>query len=170
VTPNPAQDLDIDDLARRYAGPLARYFRARVRPGADIDDLVQDVFLRLAARRGDTAVETAESYLFTVAASVLHDSFRRTARRGGEHQLFDDEKHAGEGFSPERVFLGQEQLAGVEKALHELPERTRVVFILNRFEDMTYAEIARRLQISTSAIEKHMMKALAHLAKSRRTR
>ena len=170
MTAEPARQLDIDGLARQYAGPLARYFRARLGAGADVDDLVQEVFLRLAARRSDDPVNTAENYLFTVAASVLHDSFRRSARRGGAHQPFDEHRHGGEDFSPERVFLGQEQLAGVERALHELPERTRVVFILSRFEDMTYDEIARRLQISTSAIEKHMMKALAHLAKRGRPR
>ena len=168
MTADPARQFDIDDLARRYAGPLARYFRSRLGAAAEVEDLVQEVFLRLAARRGQDEVSAAENYLFTVAASVLNDSFRRKARRGGVHQLFDEQQHAGEDFSPERVFLGQEQLAVVEKALLELPERTRVIFILNRFEDMTYAEIARRLQISTSAIEKHMMKALAYLAKSRR--
>ena len=53
----------------------------------------------------------------------------------------------------------------LERALHELPERTRVVFALHRFEEMSYAQIARRLQVSVSAIEKHMIKALAHLAR-----
>ena len=157
--------LEMEDLARRYAAPLARYFRARVRPGADVDDLVQEVFLRLSARRQETEVESAESYLFAVAASVLTDNFRRSARRGGVHQLFDEGLHAEEDFSPERVYLGQEQLRVVETALLELPERTRIVFVLHRFEDMSYSQIARRLQVSVSAIEKHMSKALAHLAK-----
>lgn len=156
---------EIEDLARRYAAPLTRYFRSRVRAGADIDDLVQEVFLRLSSRRQDTEVASMESYLFTVAASVLTDNFRRTARRGGVHQLFDERVHAEEDFSPERVYLGQEQLRLVETALLELPERTRVVFVLHRFEDMSYSQIARRLQVSVSAIEKHMIKALAHLAK-----
>lgn len=157
--------VEMEDLARRYAAPLSRYFRSRVRPGADIDDLVQEVFLRLSARRQDGPVISMESYLFTVAASVLTDSFRRTARRGGVHQPFDELLHAEEDFSPERVYLGQEQLRLVETALLELPERTRVVFALHRFEDMSYPQIARRLEVSVSAIEKHMIKALAHLAR-----
>lgn len=113
--------IEMDEMARRYAVPLARYFRARVRSAADIDDMVQEVFLRLAARRRDSAVDTPENYLFTVAASVLNDSFRRAARRGGAHQLFDEQLHADEDFSPERVYLGQEQLRIVVRALHELP-------------------------------------------------
>ena len=156
---------EIDELARRYAAPLSSYFRSRVRPGADIEDLVQEVFLRLARRSGAAEVATMESYLFKVAASVLTDSYRRAGRRGGVHQLFDEQAHAGEDFSPERLFLGQEQLRLVETALLELPERTRVVFVLHRFEEMSYLQIARRLGVSTSAIEKHMSKALAHLTR-----
>jgi RNA polymerase sigma-70 factor (ECF subfamily) len=126
---------------------------------------VQEVFLRLAARRGGGTLETAENYLFTVAASVLSDNFRRAARRGGTHQLFDELQHAEEDFSPERVYLGQERLRVVEAALYELPERTRVVFVLHRFEEMSYAQIARRMKVSVSAVEKHMSKALGHLSR-----
>jgi RNA polymerase sigma-70 factor (ECF subfamily) len=161
--------IEMDEMARRYAVPLARYFRARVRTVADVDDMVQEVFLRLAARRGGEVVETAENYLFTVAASVLNDSFRRAGRRGGDHQLFDEHKHAEEDFSPERVYLGQERLRLVETALYELPERTRIVFVLHRFEEKSYAQIARQLQVSVSAIEKHMSKALSHLSKRGRS-
>ncbi|KQW68157.1 hypothetical protein ASE17_06775 [Phenylobacterium sp. Root77] len=157
--------VEMDEMARRYAVPLARYFRARVRSAADIDDMVQEVFLRLASRREGGALDAPENYLFTVAASVLNDSFRRAARRGGAHQLFDERLHAEEDFSPERLYLGQEQLRVVETALHELPERTRVVFVLHRYEEMSYSQIARRLEVSVSAIEKHMSKALAHLSK-----
>ena len=70
----PKGDANMDEMARRYAAPLARYFRARVRSAADIDDMVQEVFLRLAARKGAT-LEAPENYLFTVAASVLNDSW-----------------------------------------------------------------------------------------------
>ena len=157
--------IEMDEMARRYAVPLARYFRARVRTAADVDDMVQEVFLRLAARRGGEALETAENYLFTVAASVLNDSFWRAGRRGGDHQLFDEHQHADEDFSPERVYLAQERLRLVETALYELPERTRIVFVLHRFEEKSYAQIARQLQVSVSAIEKHMSKALSHLSK-----
>ena len=161
----PMSRLDMDEMARRYSAPLTRYFRARVRSAADIDDMVQEVFLRLAARTQGGALDAPENYLFTVAASVLNDSFRRKARRGGAHELFDERVHAEADFSPERVFLGQEQLRIVETALHELPERTRVVFVLHRYEEMSYAQIARRLEVSVSAIEKHMSKALAHLSR-----
>lgn len=160
-----------DALARRLHAPLTRYFGARVRRGADIEDLVQEVFLRLARRTGETPVEAPEGYVFAIASSVLADNYRRTARQlpaaPGE---VDGPTRPGlaEERSPERVLLGQEELAAMERALRELPERTRFAFLLNRYEELSYQEIARRLGVSVSAVEKHMMRALAHLARRRR--
>jgi len=160
-----------DDLARRLHAPLTRYFGARARRGADIEDLVQEVFLRLARRTGDAPVETVEGYVFAVANSVLADSYRRAARQlppaPGEPDL-QNLPGLSEERSPERVLLGQEELAAMERALRELPERTRFAFVLNRYEELSYQEIARRLGVSVSAVEKHMMRALAHLARRRR--
>ncbi len=48
----------------------------------------------------------------------------------------------------------------VEAALRGLPERTRRIFLLNRIHGRTYAEIAQAMQLSQSAVEKHMMRAL----------
>jgi len=162
-----AQPAEIDDLARRLGGPLARYFGARVRGGADVEDLVQEVFLRLARRGEAEAIESLEGYVFVIANSVLTDAFRRDGRRiprgGASDQLAPTPDHR----SPERIYLAREEIALVERGLRELPEKTRFVFVLNRYEELTYAQIAGRLGVSVSAVEKHMMRALAHLTRLR---
>jgi RNA polymerase sigma-70 factor (ECF subfamily) len=66
-------------------------------------------------------------------------------------------------FSPEHVLLGRERLARATAVLLELPERTRVIFVLRRLEGMKYLDIAARLGISVSAVEKHMERAVARL-------
>lgn len=66
-----SQPAQIDDLARRLGGPLARYFGARVRGGVDIEDLVQEVFLRLARRSETEPIESLEGYVFVIANSKL---------------------------------------------------------------------------------------------------
>ena len=48
------------------------------------------------------------------------------------------------------------------EALDQLPPRCRQVFLLQRYDDLTYTSIAKRLSISVSAVEKHMMRALLH--------
>lgn len=71
----------VDEAARRFGAPLKRYFGARVRPGVEVDDLVQEVFLRLARRAEGAELDAIEGYVFAVANSVLADSCRRAARR-----------------------------------------------------------------------------------------
>ncbi|MDQ1155150.1 RNA polymerase sigma factor [Brevundimonas sp. SORGH_AS_0993] len=162
-----AQPADIDDLARRLGGPLARYFGARVRRGADVEDLVQEVFLRLTRRTEAEAVGNWEGYVFAIANSVLADTFRREGRRIPQLGAVEPWTATLDDRSPERIYLAREEIDTVVRGLLELPEKTRFVFVLNRYEDLTYREIAGRLGLSVSAVEKHMMRALAHLTRLR---
>lgn len=153
-------------LHRRYSPALRAYFHKRAPAHADPDDLVQDVFARLAGRSHPEAIRHAEGYLFQTAANVLRDQSRRdSARRTGAHDAFDETLHGGEDFSPERVYEGREVVAALLDALDALPERTRAVFVLQRFDGLRYGDIAASLGISVSSVEKHMMKALAHVAR-----
>lgn len=150
------------DLAG-YRAALTRYFRRRAHP-ADIDDLVQDVILSVHARQSATPIDNIEGYLFTVAARSLARSAQLRRRHGW---ATDDEagEAAPEDISAERILIGRESLATVvETITSRLPERTREVFVLHRFEEMTYPAIAATLSISVSAVEKHIMSALKVLA------
>lgn len=157
----------LNTLHRGYSTALRAYFTKRVPTHTDPDDLVQDVFMRLLARRETRAIEHIEGYIFRIAANVLHDHSRRNAvRHRGAHEPFDEALHGREEISPERAAMGAQTLAVLVAALEELPRRTRTVFVLHRFEGMRHSEISAQLGISTSSVEKHMMKALAHLARA----
>ncbi len=151
----------METLARTYAPALRRFFQRRVLEHADVDDLVQEVFLRLT-RRGDlNDVANLEGYIFQMAANILRDRLRqRFTHRTGDHEPLDDQQIEGAAFSPERVLLGRESVDRLRAALLELPQRTREVFFLGRIEGMPYAEIVTRLGISLSAVNKHMAKAM----------
>lgn len=154
----------LNDLARHYGPSLRRFFQRRAGPGADVDDLVQETFVRLANRANLEITEPVEGYIFQVAKSVLIDKARRSAVRTAANEIEQNVFERGdEGLSPERVFLEREALELAVKALFELPERTRVVFILHRFEHLQYREIAKRLGVSISTVEKDIMKALVHI-------
>lgn len=157
--------LSLADLSRRFRPALKAYFLKRAPAGVDADDLVQDVFVRLA-RRGELAsIRQVEGYLFQTAANVLTDRARhRIARRRDDHIAFREIDHAREDTSPETVLMGREALTRLAAALDELPERRRAVFLLHRIDGLRYGDIAARLGISVSSVEKHMIKALAHLA------
>ena len=69
--------------------------------------------------------------------------------------------------SPERVLLAREQVAMVRTVLERLPDRVRSAFVLHRFEELGYAEIAKRLGVSVSSIEKYISQALKELTAAR---
>jgi RNA polymerase sigma-70 factor (ECF subfamily) len=148
---------------QEYVPVLRRYFARRARPD-DIDDLVQEVFLRMQSPLALPAIEHLERYLFRVASSVLTDRARRAAvRHELKHESLEELHHPVEERSPERVILDQEALERVVAAIERLPERTREVFVLHRFEERTCNSIAGQLGLSISAVEKHIMKALVAL-------
>lgn len=150
---------------RRYGAPIRAFLARRIRNPADINDLTQEVFLRLMRRTGAGPIENIEGYLFQIAANLLRETARQAALRDGAFpkELAPEFLREGEDYSPERILLGKEACRELVAALNELPERTRTVFILSRFEDVKGYEIARRLGISVSAVEKHMMRALRRL-------
>ena len=153
----------IADLSVRYGQAVRRFFSRRLRDGADVEDLTQEVFARLLKRAELGEIANIEGYLFHTAANLLRERARKAARRPGD--CFDGAEIDGavEEFSPERILLGREAYARMVEALQELPERTRTIFVLNRFEELSAAEIARRLGVSVSTVEKDMMRAIAHL-------
>ena len=152
--------IDFAGDASGYRSALRRYFRKRA-AADDVEDLVQEVFVNLQARRSDAAVENMQRFMFVVAAHVL----ARRRRRERRWRDFDDTDLASlrEEASPERIFLARERLEGALKIIAGLTDRTRQVFLLHRFEEMTYQSIARQLGISVSAVEKHIMIALRAL-------
>jgi RNA polymerase sigma-70 factor (ECF subfamily) len=151
-----------DALATHLPG-LRRYFSKRV-PRGEIDDLVQEVLLRMQAHHVGPAIEHLDRYLFTVAASVLTDQARRRlVRHESVHESYEERHEPIEDRTPERVLLDREALDLVVAAIADLPARTRDVFVLHRFDEMSGNAIAAHLGLSISAVEKHMMRALKFL-------
>lgn len=150
----------------QHAAALRQYFRRRLGSDrADVDDLVQEVFVRLLNRQPQSHIDNLPGYIFQVAANLLRERGRRLARHSGVGAPFLSAGllEGDEDFSAERVHLARDACAQIEVSLRELPSRVRHVFILSRFEEMRGAEIARHLGVSVSTVEKDMIRALLHL-------
>ncbi len=160
-----ASDTDaLAMLAREFHPSLLRYFSRRVRDQAEIEDLVQEVFVRLVRRRDALDMDRVRGYIFQTASSVLIDWLRQPAvKRAAVHQQFDADTHGGCAIAPDRVLQGRQDLQRAMDIVARLPERTHTVFILCRFEGMTYSEIAQCIGVSVSAVEKHMRRAMLAL-------
>lgn len=159
----------IEALSQRLRSPLRRFFEKRLGSrNEEIDDLVQEVFLRLAASQEMRPGERLDGYVFRTAMNLLRDYLRRLAHRAAQaHEPYEEVLHGSvpEGVTPERELLGQEAVERLVAALYGLPERTRNIWVLYHFEDLSHREIAEQLGIAASTIEKHMSRANAHLLK-----
>jgi RNA polymerase sigma factor (sigma-70 family) len=150
--------------ASRYRPVLLRYFRRHLGSHVDAEDLAQEALMRLM--RTPTRADNPEAYLLRIASNLLRDRFRRDrTRQSDQHDSLEEGIHELQNEEPgtDRVYEGRERLERFVSALGGLPPRCRQVFLLQRYEGMTYTAIAKRLQISVSAVEKHMMRALLHL-------
>ena len=150
--------------AQRFRPMLLRYFRRHLQHEADAEDLAQEALVRLV--RSPAQVEHAEAYVLRIASNLLRDRFRRDRSHcAGQHDSIDGALHELPSEEPgtDDVYASRERLERLLSALDELSPRCRQVFLLQRYEGMTYTAIARQLQVSVSAVEKHMMRALLHL-------
>ncbi len=158
----------LDALVRRYTPALHRFFERRLDRQADVHDLVQDVFLRLSRMDGAHTIEKPENYLFTTASNALRDHIRcQTVRQSHRHDPIH-EAQSGTlpscDVSPLQIVEGRQAIHALQRALHDLPERTRDIFVLRMIEGQRTVDVAQVIGISTRAVEKHYATALARVA------
>ena len=153
----------LETLAREYRPALRRYFGKRADRHADVDDLVQDVLVRLAVRGDYDSIEQPEAYLMRTATNVWRDFLRKKRTHAEEAHEEYIEGYLLEENGPARELEGRQSVDAVLAALGELPKRTRQVFVLCRVEGIRQKNVAKRLGVSVSAVEKHMIRAIAHL-------
>lgn len=163
LTVDPGHDADqMRAWMVNYGPALRRYFEKRAGP-AEAEDMVQDVFLSLQVRGGTAGINHAKGYLFQVARGVLaHRRYNYPAL--GRPMNLDEA--AVEEMSPERILMGKEALQRLVAALESLPPRSREALLLHRFEEATYASVARRMGVTVSAVERLITRALRQLTTS----
>lgn len=159
------EERAFDQLVEGYSPRVFALITRFVGPAENREDLVQEVFLRLARREDLGSIEHVEGYLFQAAGNVLKDWRRHGVRHAADaHDAIEEDLPAEVDFSPERVLLGKDQINALIAALELLPERTRAVFLLYHFDNLPQAEIARRLGVAVRTVENNMAKAHAHIA------
>ena len=154
-------DRAADALARRWQPVLYAFFLRRLKNPAEAEDHAQEVLLRLLTQ----PEERGDSYVFRIAQNLLVDRHRRVRIRDRHAQTAAAMPHRD--FDPidaHAILDGQQQLALVTAVLAKLPDRTRTIFILYRYEKMSQDAIAASFGISTSAVKQQVAKAMAALS------
>lgn len=142
----------------QLAKPLRNYLIYRGSEEGQADDLVQDAFIKLWENCGKVLPSKAKSYLYTLASNAFKNEMAHIKVRFKYVNANPAANTTIE--TPEFKMEEDEFKARLEKAINDLPETQREVFLMNRIDKMTYAEIAEALGVSVKAIEKRMGKAL----------
>ena len=149
---------------------LVRIFSPRLRSVAAAEDLVQDIYLRLAALDADFAPENEDGYIFRVGSNLMLDRIkveRRAVNReahwqAGQGQIVDGEQVTDE-VDPVQRIAGRERLALMLAIVDTLPPKCAQAFRLHKFDGLTHQQVALAMGISRSAVEKHISAALKQL-------
>jgi len=165
-------DSEDDPLLTAYLrrrDELVGYFRLRLRSEEAARDLVQEIYLRLAARPpGDVGNPVA--YLYRLGTNLMLDQVKM--RRRALHRETEWRDAAGDVVGgvdaaaepgAERVLAARQTLAQVVEAIRDLPAPAREAFRLHKLEGLTHAETATAMGLSRSSIEKYMMLCLRRI-------
>jgi len=129
------------------------------------EDLIQQVFVRLAARgQAVDAIEVPSRYLGEAVRNLERDDARVAARQGRlSHMPIDDVDIAC--LDPIAHLEARDRLARIEAGLDRLKPLTRNVFLARRLDGYSYAEIAQQTGLSVRGVEKQMSRAIKQLAR-----
>lgn len=121
------------------------------------EDLAQEAFVRLWNNKHKVEAEKAKPFLFTVGNNLFLDHVRHHKVKNNYSNSFTIQQDNSD---PQYIIEMEEFRHKLDATLQRMPDGAREVFLLNRIEKQTYAQIAVGLGLSVKAIEKRMQKAL----------
>ena len=157
MTPTVSGHKGFLDHYHELIGTWTRKLRSR----QQAEDLTHDAFVRVLENPRQQ-VEQPRAYLHQTARNIAVDGFRREDRRQALAQETFDEGVATSD-DPEAYVQALELAESVERALAELPLNCRRVFIWQKLEALSQAEIAERMGVTKNMVEKYMIRTLRHL-------
>jgi RNA polymerase sigma-70 factor (ECF subfamily) len=160
------ESLYLEELYRRESPRLLRLLSRRVACRDEAQDLVQEVFARLARLGGRERgrPERPQAYLGEVARNLLRDRARSASRRASHLHVVADENEIA-GHDQQRHLEHRDMLNRLEQVILRLKPKTRAIFLAHRVHGMSYAEIAERTGLSQKGVEKQMAKAIAQIGR-----
>jgi RNA polymerase sigma factor (sigma-70 family) len=166
ASPKEPWEKGLEALYRKYSRALHQFLARCHVQRDDVPDIVQETYFRVLKSGEFERIRYPRAFLLRVAHNVALNAAKRR-RTAGDYDAMDvsEVELEDEEPSPYRRLKAEQELTIVRAALAELSPKCREVFVLNRFEHRTYAEIARELGLSVSMIEKYVSQALAHLRK-----
>lgn len=165
------QGAVLERLYREHGAALRSFLLSRVSNEAEIEDIAQEVFIRLARmddlqERLPSGCERNRAYIFQIANNILIDLSRRKAVRReyrDHHGARESEKQFDQ--APEIILADREELMAVKKAILTMKPEWRRAFMLNRFKGWSHKAISQEMGVSVKQVEHYIANAIVRLRK-----
>ena len=167
----------IVDTVTQYGNRLLRFIRGRVNTDEDADDVLQDVWYQLSSVVDLDGIESISGWLYQVARNRITDGYRKKKEESFSDFAPDDDDDEfsvrdillADAETPEDQFFKDIFWEELMRALDELPENQRTVFVQNELEDSTLQEIANQTGENLKTIISRKRYAVQHLRKRLQT-
>ena len=170
VQPLPTGDVTFSNSAlivewfEAWRKPLCTWLRRRASvPPSEIDDLAQDVFVRLLRYSDETVVENPKGYLFRIAANVANEWRERARVRHPHNDAWLDDLQIDAHEQPENATRTGDRDRLVREAVAMLPVRQREILMLHVTDGLTYKQIAEQKALTYRIVLRDLTRAYSAL-------
>jgi RNA polymerase sigma-70 factor (family 1) len=152
--------VEFDQVFMDCYKPLRNFIYYKTGDMQTAEDIAQDTFLKLWEKKESIILKTVKPLLYKIANNLFLNKI--------DHEkvlLKFDTDYQEDKFreTPDFELEIKEFDRRLQESLNEMDERNRTVFLMNRIDDLTYAQIAENLGLSVKAVEKRMSKAMGFL-------
>ena len=149
---------------KRWRKPIRQWLSHRPSvPTADLDDLAQEVFLRLLRYSDDVAIDNPQGYLFRIAANVANEWQERARHRRPHDDSWLEDLQVEFSDEPENTIAREVAREYMQEAVNKLPRRQREVLLLHVNDGLTYKQIAERQGLTYRVILRDLTRAYSQL-------
>jgi RNA polymerase sigma-70 factor, ECF subfamily len=154
---------DFEIIFKAHYSSLCSYANQYLKDLDASEEVVQEVMLRIWMNRESLRIETSlRSYLFRSVRNGCLNMLKHEEIKN-EHRILTEKKQGDTTPSGEEFLIASELQQRIRKSIEDLPFERRKIFIMSRYEGLTYHQIAERLRISIKTVENQMGKALKTL-------
>ena len=130
---------------------------------ADVDDILQEAYLRAFNANEKTRIKSSQDYLFVVSRNLVIKALSRQSKEIATE--IDDQLLGADGVSTEMEVHYQIKFQAFNEALKTLPEKNRRAILLRKFYNLSHREIAKKMGVSVSSVEKYISVGINRCAK-----
>ena len=152
-------------IFQKYYPALYQFAGRFVKDAQSAENIVQDVFVKLWTNRENCLITSSlKSYLYAATRNTALNFLSREKKQLSTEDLMSDRQDTTA--NPEEQIIKNEMIDGVHKAIEKLPDKCRSIYLMKRYDDLKYHEIAEILDISINTVKTQMKRALKSLLKN----